>query len=56
MFLNLFKRFLYKIDYKKVVVKFIYSELKLCQLKTPLLMQIMALEFSSMNVNCDSYN
>ena len=61
----------YKKDYKKVVVKFyncikqiiknwwlnfIYSELKLRQLKTPLLTYIMAPESSSMDVNCDSYN
>ena len=56
--------------YEKVVIKFyncikqvikkwlnfIYSELKLRHLKTPLLTYIMASESSSMNVNCDNYN
>jgi len=57
--------------YEKVVVKFyncikqiikncwlnfIYSELKLRQLKTPLLTYNMAPKSSLMNVNCDGYN
>ena len=41
---------------KKWWLNFIYSELKLRQLKTPLHMYIIASESYSMNVNCDSYN
>ena len=44
---------------KKIIKKwlnFTYSVLKLRQLKTPLLTNIMVPESSSMIVNCDSYN
>jgi len=41
---------------KKWWLNFIYSELKLRQLKTSLFTYIMVPESSSMNVNCDSYN
>jgi len=41
---------------KKWWLNFIYLELKLRQLKMPLLTYIMVRESSSMNVNCDSYN
>jgi len=41
---------------KKWWLNFIYLELKLRQLKTPLLTYITASESSSMNVNCDNYN
>jgi len=40
---------------KKWWLNFIYSELKLRQLKTSLLMYNMS-EFFSIDVNCDSYN
>jgi len=41
---------------KKWWLNFIYSELKLHQLKTSLLTYIMAPKSSSINVNCDRYN
>jgi len=41
---------------KKWWLNFIYSELKLFQLKRLLLTYIMVSESSSMNVNCDKYN
>ena len=54
-FYNCIKHIIKKII-KKWWLNFIYSELKLRQLKTPLLTYIMAPESSSMNANCDSYN
>ena len=41
---------------KKWWLNFIYSELKLRQLKTLLLTYIMVPESFSMNIYCDSYN
>jgi len=54
-FYNCIKQLIKKII-KMWWLNFIYSELKLRQLKTSLLMYIMTPESYSMNVNCDSYN
>jgi len=53
-FYNCIKQIIKKII-KKWWLNFIYSELKLRQLKTSLLTYNMASEFFSMDVNCDSY-